>query len=426
MKLRLVFLWLFFAVCGTLKAYVPFDYVAVIDGIRTYIRMPHGADSVCAVLYCHRNMTEEVLFRSDNFCRQMDRLGVAMAFIQDGSQNWDVTKGCQERFEKIMADFASGTGHPEIIAAPVIPFGHSAQATFPWNFAAWNPDRTLCIISFHGDAPRTNLCGYGRENIEWGRTRNIDGIPGLMIMGEYEWWEARLLPALAFRLMYPNSCISFLGDAGRGHFDMSERTADYIARFIEKSLQQRAGGKTLRKIDPTCGWLAQRWNPTQQQRALPAPFASYKGCRHDAFWYFDGEMAIWAERRYAETLNKQSCWLHFVNADGSLMDYHPDRHCKVSARLVPDEDDTFTVRAVFTDSLHKSSLSVRDRSIIKVKLMCGPATAVNDSTFRIDRSHPTWNEPKRRAKITLCAEAPGDDVFKEAVQEIEVTVGERL
>ena len=81
MKLRLVFLWLFFAVCGTLKAYVPSDYVAVIDGIRTYIRMPHGADSVCAVLYCHRNMTEEVLFRSDNFCRQMDRLGVAMAFI---------------------------------------------------------------------------------------------------------------------------------------------------------------------------------------------------------------------------------------------------------------------------------------------------------------------------------------------------------
>ena len=46
-------------------------------------------------------------------------------------------------------------------------------------------------------------------------TRNIDGIPGLMVMGEYEWWEARLRPALAFRMMYPGSCISFLGDAGR-------------------------------------------------------------------------------------------------------------------------------------------------------------------------------------------------------------------
>ena len=44
-----------------------------------------------------------------------------------------------------------------------------------------NPERTLAVISLHGDAPRTNLCGYGRENLEWGRTRNIDGIPGLMI-----------------------------------------------------------------------------------------------------------------------------------------------------------------------------------------------------------------------------------------------------
>ena len=50
----------------------------------------------------------------------------------------------------------------------------------PWNFAAWNNQRTLCVISFHGDAPRTNLCGYGTANVEWGRTRNIDGIPGLI------------------------------------------------------------------------------------------------------------------------------------------------------------------------------------------------------------------------------------------------------
>lgn len=88
--------------------------------------------------------------------------------------------------------------------------------------------------SLHGDAPRTNLTGYGRENLEWGRTRNIDGIPGLMIEGEYEWWEARVNPALAFRMMYPESCISFLCDAGRGHFDVADETAAYIALFLEK------------------------------------------------------------------------------------------------------------------------------------------------------------------------------------------------
>lgn len=30
-----------------------------------------------------------------------------------------------------------------------------------------------------------------------------------MVEGEYEWWEARVNPALAFRMMYPESCISF-------------------------------------------------------------------------------------------------------------------------------------------------------------------------------------------------------------------------
>lgn len=169
--------------------YPVFDCAIGEQGKRAFLRLPKGDREVKAILYCHQNMTEEVLFRSKLFTDRMDSLGVAMAFVQQGSQNWDTASGCQERFDSIISDFASATGHQEISTAPIIPFGHSAQATFPWNFAAWNPQRTLCIISYHGDAPRTNLCGYGRANIEWGRTRNIDSIPGLMIEGEYEWWE---------------------------------------------------------------------------------------------------------------------------------------------------------------------------------------------------------------------------------------------
>lgn len=71
------------------------------------------------------------------------------------------------------------SGYDELKVVPIVPVGHSAMATFPWNFAAWNPERALAVISYHGDAPRTNLTGYGGANLEWGRTRNIDGIPGL-------------------------------------------------------------------------------------------------------------------------------------------------------------------------------------------------------------------------------------------------------
>ena len=185
--------------------------------------------------------------------------------------------------------------------------------------------------------------------MEWGRTRNIDGIPGLMVMGEYEWWEARLRPALAFRMMYPGSCISFLGDAGRGHFDVSDRTADYIALFVEKAMASR--GKELRRLDPADGWLAQTWSPGQRysSRCKPAPAAEYDGCRHEAFWYIDGEMARMAEQRYAETDGKSPRYLAF-EYNGTPVTFNAKGHCKNVVEVTPDADDCFTVGVFECDS----------------------------------------------------------------------------
>jgi hypothetical protein len=87
------------------------------------------------------------------------------------------------------------------------------MASYPWNFAAWNPARTLAILSVHGDAPQTTLVGNGRPNVDWG-ARSLDGIPGLMVMGEYEWWEDRLTPATKFRAAHPSAPVALLADAG--------------------------------------------------------------------------------------------------------------------------------------------------------------------------------------------------------------------
>ena len=214
-----------------------------------YMWLPDGCKEVKAVVLAQQNMTEEALFRMPMFRERLAEMGVGLVWVAPAfTDNWAPESGCQQVFERMMADLAAASGHGEIAGVPVVPLGHSAQATFPWNFAAWNPQRTLCIISFHGDAPRTNLCGYGRANVEWGRTRNIDGIPGLMVEGEFEWWEARVRPALAFRMMYPESCVSFLCDTGRGHFDCSPRTAEYIALFIRKAIERRLCGERVEEF----------------------------------------------------------------------------------------------------------------------------------------------------------------------------------
>ena len=370
-----------------------------------YLRLPRGQKEVKAVLYCHQNMTEEVLFRSKLFCGKMDSLGVAMAFIQKGSQNWDLTEKddngqtCQERFERIMRELARETEHPELATCPIIPFGHSAQATFPWNFAAWNPERTLCIISYHGDAPRTNLCGYGRANVEWGRTRNIDFIPGLMIEGEYEWWEARVRPALAFRMMYPDSRISFLCDAGKGHFDLCEDTQEYMARFIAKALQNP---------HPKDGIYYSRWREDGSECNDP----------HDQFWYQDEEMVALTRARYKESLGKQ---MQYVSAkvNGQLLVYNPANHIKLNTSITSDE---FTVEPVFTDSTRNAVSNLHAAVRPRVVLISGPAIQTGEYTFRYDPDYFGFDPKRMWSGITICVEAYGNRNFKSAVQELNIQI----
>ena len=390
---------------------VTWDFQTGEPGQQAFLRLPRGCDSIKAVLYCHQNMTEEVLFRSPSFTHKMDSLGVAMAFIQRGSQNWNTSvkdengTTCQERFEQIMHDFARGTEHPELATCRIIPFGHSAQATFPWNFAAWNPDRTLCIISYHGDAPRTNLCGYGGANVEWGRTRNIDFIPGLMIEGEYEWWEARVRPALAFRMMYPDSRISFLCDAGKGHFDLCEETQDYIARFIAKAL-----------IDPRPrgGVYYSRWHADGTESQDP----------HDQFWYQDEEMVSLARARYRQSQGKQ---MQYVSAivNRQPVTYNPDSHIKLKTTIPCDESQglpVITVTPVFTDSTHNAKSARHAQVRPRVVLISGPAIQTGEYTFRYDPDYFGFDPKRLWDGITLCIEAEGNGEYKSAVQEINIQI----
>lgn len=371
-----------------------------------YLWIPNGCQQVKAVMLAQQNMTEEMLYKMPSFQQRIKAQDIALVWVAPWfSRNWDPSTGCQQIFEEMMAGLAGQSGHKELERCPIIPFGHSAQATFPWNFAAWNNERTLCIISFHGDAPRTNLCGYGTANVEWGRTRNIDGIPGLMIEGEYEWWEARVLPALAFRLMYPNSCISFLADAGSGHFEIMPETAEYIAKFIKKAMQQRLQSDgTLRKVNPKDGWLACRYNPDLQpndgdgakddifaitQRPAPAPYLYYKGDIHDAFWYFDHEMAELTETRYTKTRGKQLREVSIGNSQWSA--------------------DGKTLTITTTKGAH-------------VEVVCGPLQKVNDTTFRLYSYECGLDNPRRSYSAWLIAILDGDKTYKRVVKPIEIKI----
>lgn len=414
---------------------------------QAFLWIPSECAQVRAVMVAMHNMTEETLFENPLFRARMSEAGIALIWITPGwEQPWDVRTGCQMAFDKMMEDLADVSGYEELKYAPVVPFGHSAMATFPWNFAAWNPERTLAIVSFHGDAPRTNLTGYGRENLEWGRTRNIDGIPGLMIEGEYEWWEARVNPALAFRMMYPESCISFLCDAGRGHFDMADRTAAYIALFLKKALETRLPETSdldkpvsLKKLNPQDGWLAERWRRGDgakgenreastvrpPERVKPAPYKQYKGDVHDAFWYFDKEMAELTEAIYRQETDKKPQYLGFEQA-GQLLAYNEESHVRTTARFLPEADGlTFRLKAVYMNSDYTEESDAHASVPPVITRICGPVRKVNDTTFTVRFYRMGMHNRRRTGDITLLASSDGDHRYKSAVRELSFRIPHR-
>ncbi|WP_342990744.1 MULTISPECIES: hypothetical protein [Bacteroides] len=397
---------------------------------QAFLWIPSSCNQIKAVMLGKHNMSEETLFEHPLFRKEMERLGIALVWITPGiDTNWDVTKGTQQVFENMMKGLAEISGYSELEFAPIVPIGHSAMATYPWNFAAWNPERTLGVISLHGDAPRTNMTGYGGPNIEWGK-RTIDGIPGLMIEGEYEWAEDRVTPALAFRLMYPNSCVSFYCDVEHGHFDVSDELVSYITLFLEKAIQYRFpkgnlpldGTVPLQKLNPRDGWLCARWHPGNDKRISSAPYAKYRGDKHDAFWYFDEEIAHKTERRYAASARKREQYIGFVQ-QGKLLSFNPRSHARISGRFIPRADGvTFHLQAAYTDTLRRVLSDAHSQTPIRLSRICGPVEQINDSTFRISFYRMGMDSPKRSNDIWLSAEAKGDKWYKGTVQQFNMKI----
>ena len=394
-----------------------------------YLWIPENCKQVRAVIIGQHNMTEETIFEHSEFRKNMGKLGIAEIWITPGiDQRWDVTKGTQQIFETMMKNLSEISGYTELEFAPVIPIGHSAMATYPWNFAAWNPERTLAVLSIHGDSPRTHLTGYGRANLDWG-TRTIEGIPSLMVMGEDEWWEDRLITSFDYRREYPNAPLSFLADAGHGHFDISDELIDYLSLFLKKAVEYRLPKHSLSDtqvqlipVEAKTGWLADRWRKNEKPTAEAASYDKYKGDRNHAFWYFDKEMADATEKYYANERGKTEQYIGFEQK-GKLITFNPKSHVRMFPSFQPEADGvTFHLKAVYTDTLRNEYSKEHSTHPIRMSRICGPVEVVNDTTFTVRFYRMGLDNPKRTGGICLMASVKQDHKYRSAVQQVEIRI----
>lgn len=394
-----------------------------------YLWIPENCKQVRAVIVGQHNMTEETIFEHPGFRKNMAQLGIAEIWITPGiDQRWDVTKGTQQIFETMMKNLSEISGYTELEFAPVIPIGHSAMATYPWNFAAWNPERTLAVLSIHGDSPRTHLTGYGSANLDWGN-HTIEGIPSLMVMGEDEWWEDRLITSFDYRREYPNAPLSFLADAGHGHFDISDELIDYLSLFLKKAVQYRLPNHSpsntpvlLIPVEAKNGWLADRWRKNEKPTAEAASYDKYKGDKTHAFWYFDKEMADATEKYYANERGKTEQYIGFEQK-GKLITFNPKSHVRMSPSFQPEADGvTFHLKAVYTDTLRNEYSQKHSTRPIRMSRICGPVEVVNDTTFTVRFYRMGLDNLKRTGSICLMASVKQDHSYRSAVQQVEIRI----
>ncbi|MBW8782508.1 MAG: hypothetical protein JF599_11555 [Verrucomicrobia bacterium] len=406
---------------------------------RAFLWIPPQCKQVRAVVIGQNNMIEQGILEHAAFRRTLAELGIAEIWIVPPTDIvFRFDQGAGEHFEAMLASLAQESGYGELAFAPVVPLGHSACASYPWNFAAWNPQRTLAVLSVHGDAPLTKLTGSGRPSPAWGE-RSIDGVPGLMVMAEYEWSDARLAPALEFRKQHPAAPIAMLAEPGHGHFDYSDELVNYLALFVRKAAERRLPETTpldrppvLKPVNPADGWLVQRWPFGQPRTLQPAPAARYTGDPAEAFWAFDEELARATQDHFAGSVGKRPQLLSVTDGQMPL-----EKGCgePVKLRFLPQEDGvTFRLKTAFMEAVPASPTNTNPArwtglpggsplghatggGPIVLSKIVGPAAKVSADTFvlRLDRAFSTGD--RRRFDLWLVASHPGDGEFKSIVQQ---------
>ena len=420
---------------------VEWQWSVPVEKGRAFLWIPQDCKQVRAIVVGQHNMIEQGILEHPEFRKTLAELGMAEIWIappMDGVFRFD--QGAGEKFDAMEKALSEVSGYRELVFAPVVPLGHSACASFPWNFAAWHPDRTLAILSVHGDAPLTPMTGSGHPNPDW-ENRSIDGIPGLMVMGEYEWVEGRLQPLIDFQAKHPRAPLAMLAQPASGHFNYNDQLVRFLGMFLRKAAAGRLPAASpldkaplLKPIDPSQGWLVERWHPNEGRTVPPASYAKYTGDRSHAFWCFDEETARAIEDYSADQPGKLPQLLSVT--DGRMS---PEKGCgePVNLHFSPDADGvTFHVNTSFMDVVPSSGNASRWAYLpagnplghaagggpITVHKIVGPVAKISDNTFtlRLDRNAETTDG--RLLDIWLWASHPGDDKYKSIVQQALVRV----
>ena len=411
---------------------------------KAYLWIAPGCEKINAFVFAQNNMEEQSILENTNFRAKMAKLGIAEVWVSPSFDHlFNFEQGAGEVFTDMINELAEVSGYKELADAPFIGMGHSAAASAPYYMAAWNPERALAAISVSGQWPYFRSTVYAPDI--WG-SRNIDFVPCLETMGEYEAAGTVADEGLKQKLVHPLIPLSMLANPAQGHFATTDEKCVYLALYISKAIKYRLPRHTVEGVKPVLiridpkkeGWLVDKWRYNQKPMANPAPVGKYQGDATQAFWFFDEELAKATNAYQAQHRNQQPQLIGYT--ENGKMIAQRNTHQQFNLRFQPGPDGiTFKVYAAFYDTVAGGSPRPQiwselpvGQSIghansqipISVNRITGPVIKLDDSTFRLQPQMGFW-ENQHSYELWFAATHSGDGTYKPAVQQAQMLVPPR-
>lgn len=412
---------------------------------RAFLWIPPTCKQVRGAVVAQHNMEEISILENPIFRKALAGLDFAEVWVAPMfDHTFNFTNGAGETLNDFMDRLADTSGYAELKYVPLAPMGHSAAASWPYYFAAWNPQRALCALSVSGQWPYFRDKAFAPDI--WGN-RQIDFIPCLETMGEYESADSWAREGLKERQEHPKLPLSMLASPGQGHFAATDAKVEYLALYLKKCVQYRVpkhwDGKSapaLVAIDPTkTGWLMDKWRQDKPPVAASAPVGQYEGDAREAFWFFDEELVRATEKYEARFRGLKPQLVGFLQ-DGKMVP-QTETHLQVTPRFEPESDGiTFKLVGAFYDSVPSGSRRLPDwtqlptnsplghssSGAISIDPISGPIRKISAHTFAFDVKRETLlTTNAKNYELVFAATHPGDAEYKPAVQQAHLYVPAR-
>jgi hypothetical protein len=417
---------------------------AVLVGTRTaYCWIPPKAKQVRGIIISLSNLLERKWLEDPIIRKTAEQEGLAIIWVGPvpaGSTNTsllttDMQEGAGEALQKMLTDLSEESGYQELAFAPLIPMGHSANGSFSWNVAAWNPARTIAVIpvktvpfpvsfKFQG----IPVCYMVGETTEWPQYRVPD--PATKPGDRDFFWPVVKESALLLRAANENNLISLVTDPGGGHFDWSEKQAKFLALFISKACKYRLplqtafyGMVTLKKINRASGWLTDTGG-MEPDEYEPAAYADYKGDPKQAYWFFDKETALAAVAFNGDRKKRKKQMITFMQ-DGKPLAVAKQGFASLSFRPT-DPSLSFQLEGGFVNEV-PAELKGSGQPLghapgsIKFQVITGPAVQTGERSFKLQVDRAGTSAP-----VWIQAEHPGNEEYRRAVQPGQMQIPSRL